>query len=112
VATPIGRHETVAAAATELDRATRDLLQDLGRDHQRVVREFAWPDLGDRFKWAIDWFDANARGQDTIALWIVQKDGPRPDSPSARWRGIRPPCRLPRRARRAPQRQRRGNAEH
>jgi hypothetical protein len=26
--------------------------------------EFRWPDLGDRFNWAVDWFDAIAEGND------------------------------------------------
>jgi acetyl-CoA synthetase len=65
----------VATTATEIYRAARDLLQDLGRDYERAVREFAWPDLGDRFNWAVDWFDANARGNDGTALWIVEEDG-------------------------------------
>jgi acetyl-CoA synthetase len=60
---------------TEIYRQARDLLQDLGRDYAKAVEAFAWPDFGDRFNWAIDWFDANARGHAGTALWIVEEDG-------------------------------------
>ncbi|MDV2478082.1 AMP-binding protein [Rhodococcus zopfii] len=62
-------------SVTERYRAARDLLRDLGRDYRRAVDEFTWPDLGDRFNWAVDWFDAIARGNDRVALWIVEEDG-------------------------------------
>ncbi|MFF0279423.1 AMP-binding protein [Rhodococcus aetherivorans] len=60
---------------TELYRSARDLLQDLGRDYRKAVDEFTWPDLGERFNWAVDWFDAIARGNDRVALWIVEENG-------------------------------------
>ncbi|MEV6648178.1 AMP-binding protein [Amycolatopsis sp. NPDC051371] len=60
---------------TQKYRAARDLLQNLSTDYARAVAEFAWPDLGDRFNWSIDWFDAVARGVDRTALWIVEEDG-------------------------------------
>ncbi|GAB2988483.1 AMP-binding protein [Amycolatopsis acidiphila] len=60
---------------TERYRAARDLLQDLSADYAKAVAEFAWPDLGDRFNWAVDWFDAVGRGNDRTALWIVDEDG-------------------------------------
>ncbi|HOZ60134.1 MAG TPA: AMP-binding protein [Nakamurella multipartita] len=60
---------------TEIYRQARDLLQDLARDYQQAVAEFAWPDFGSSFNWAIDWFDANARGNPGTALWIVEEDG-------------------------------------
>jgi acetyl-CoA synthetase len=63
------------ARRTEIYRQARDLLQELGRDYAKAVEAFAWPDFGDRFNWAIDWFDANARGHDGAALWIVEEDG-------------------------------------
>ena len=56
-------------------RAARDLLQDLAKDYRKAVTEFVWPDFGDRFNWAVDWFDAVARGVDRTALWIVEEDG-------------------------------------
>ena len=46
--------------------------QDRGRDYAKAVDEFVWPEFGGRFNWA---FDANARGNDGTALWIVEKDG-------------------------------------
>ncbi|WP_037578337.1 AMP-binding protein [Phaeacidiphilus oryzae] len=63
----------MVSPTTAAYRAARDLLQNLA--YQRAVEEFAWPDLGDRFNWAIDWFDAVARGQERTALWIVEEDG-------------------------------------
>jgi acetyl-CoA synthetase len=60
---------------TERYRAARDLLQDLSQDYGKAVEEFTWPDFGPRFNWAIDWFDAIARGVDRTALWIVEEDG-------------------------------------
>jgi acetyl-CoA synthetase len=63
------------SAATKAYRAARDQLVSLRGDHARAVREFAWPDVGDRFNWAVDWFDAYARGNDRPALVIVEEDG-------------------------------------
>src|SRR5688500_6115428 len=63
--------------ATAAYRAARDQLLALRGDHERAVREFAWPDLGDRFNWAVDWFDAYARGNHRPALVIVEEDGSR-----------------------------------
>ncbi|MFF7631595.1 AMP-binding protein [Kitasatospora sp. NPDC008050] len=53
--------------ATERYRAARDLLLR--------QEDFDWPVFEGRFNWAIDWFDAIARGNDRTALWIVQEDG-------------------------------------
>jgi acetyl-CoA synthetase len=60
---------------TEIYRAARDVLQSLGRDYRTAVDTFTWPDLGERFNWAVDWFDAIARGNTRVGLWIVQEDG-------------------------------------
>jgi acetyl-CoA synthetase len=65
----------MSGSATEAYRAARDQLLSLRGDHDRAVREFRWPDLGDRFSWAVDWFDAIARGNDRPALVIVEEDG-------------------------------------
>jgi acetyl-CoA synthetase len=65
----------MATSTTETYRQARDLLQNLGRDYARAVSEFSWPDFGDQFNWAVDWFDANARGNSGVALWIVEEDG-------------------------------------
>lgn len=61
--------------ATDTYRAARDHLLGLAGDHQRAVAEFRWPDLPDRFNWAVDWFDAVARGNDRLALLVVEEDG-------------------------------------
>jgi acetyl-CoA synthetase len=54
--------------------AARDLLLRLRDDQPSAVREFRWPVL-DRFNWALDHFDAIARGNDATALHIVGEDG-------------------------------------
>ncbi len=56
-------------------RAARDELLALRGDHARAVAEFRWPKLGDRFNWAVDWFDAIADGNDRPALIVVEEDG-------------------------------------
>jgi acetyl-CoA synthetase len=56
-------------------RASRDQLLSLRGQHERAVTEFQWPDLGERFNWAVDWFDAIAAGNDRPALVIVEEDG-------------------------------------
>ena len=62
------------ASVTDRFRAARDLLVDLREDYDRAVAEFTFPDVGDRWNWAIDWFDAIARGNDRPALTIVEQD--------------------------------------
>ncbi|WP_275897968.1 AMP-binding protein [Curtobacterium sp. 24E2] len=55
-------------------RAARDqLLSAESADAARA--DFRWPDLGDTFNWANDWFDVIAAGNDRIALWIVDAAG-------------------------------------
>ena len=61
--------------ATESYRASRDQLLALRGQHDRAVAEFRWPDVGERFNWAVDWFDAIARDNDRPALVIVEEDG-------------------------------------
>ncbi|GAB3678818.1 AMP-binding protein [Saccharopolyspora tripterygii] len=56
-------------------RESRDQLLALRGEHARAVTDFRWPDLGERFNWAIDWFDAIARGNERPALVIVEEDG-------------------------------------
>ncbi|KQS66651.1 AMP-binding protein [Modestobacter sp. Leaf380] len=62
-------------SVTDVYRAARDQLLGLRGEHERAVAEFSWPDLGDRFNWAHDWFDTYARGNERVALWIVEEDG-------------------------------------
>lgn len=63
------------STATDQLRAARDQLLDAGGDIDRAVREFRWPAIQGPFNWAIDWFDAHARGNDTTALRIREEDG-------------------------------------
>ena len=69
---------TDATSATRAFRAARDQLLELRGQHERAVSEFAFPDVGPRFNWAVDWFDAFARGNDRPALTIID-DGGSPD---------------------------------
>jgi acetyl-CoA synthetase len=62
-------------STTEKYRAARDFLQESSQDYATAVARFSWPDFGDRFNWAVDWFDAVARGVERTALWIVEEDG-------------------------------------
>ena len=62
-------------SVTDDYRAARDLLVSLAGDHERAVREFRWPVLGERFNWAVDWFDSFARGNDRPGLVVVEEDG-------------------------------------
>lgn len=66
---------TTESPATAAYRAARDQLLALRGDHDRAVEEFRYPDVGDRFCWAIDWFDAIARGNDRPALTVLDEDG-------------------------------------
>lgn len=61
--------------STAAYRAARDTLVSLSGQYERAVQEFRWPDVGEHFNWAVDWFDAIARGNDGTALWIVEEDG-------------------------------------
>ncbi len=53
---------------------SRDLLWKLRTDQGAAVREFRWPVMSS-FNWALDYFDAMAKGNDAAALWIVGEDG-------------------------------------
>ena len=52
----------------------RDLLLRNRNDYETAYGDFRWPEL-DRFNWAIDWFDAMARGNDRTGLHIVDDNG-------------------------------------
>ncbi|WP_130177930.1 AMP-binding protein [Cryobacterium sp. SO1] len=56
-------------------RRARDRLLELRSDHAGASAAFVWPDVGDSFNWATDWFDVIATGNDKTALWIVEEDG-------------------------------------
>ncbi len=65
---------TADQSVAQAYRAARDLLVELREDYDRAVSEFTFPDVGDRWNWALDWFDATARGNDKPALTIVEQD--------------------------------------
>ncbi|MFA6262678.1 MAG: AMP-binding protein [Bacteroidia bacterium] len=52
----------------------RDFLLAHRTDYDTAYRGFAWPQLGD-FNWALDFFDVQAAGNQTPALWIVDENG-------------------------------------
>src|SRR5262249_35147003 len=54
--------------------AARDLLLRLREDYAAARVQFRWPQL-DRFNWALDYFDALARGNDRAALHVVGEGG-------------------------------------
>ncbi|WP_260756458.1 AMP-binding protein [Mycobacterium sp. SMC-8] len=62
-------------AATTAFRAARDHLIAHREDYEVAAAGFRFPDVGDRFNWAIDWFDHIARGNPCTALRIVGDDG-------------------------------------
>src|ERR671936_519950 len=61
-------------SSTERFRAARDFLLAHRADYETARREFRWPKL-DRFNWALDYFDEMARGNDRVALWVVDDAG-------------------------------------
>ncbi len=56
-------------------RDARDLLLSHADDLDAAHAAFRWPDVGDHFNWAVDWFDGIAEANDRIALRIVEEDG-------------------------------------
>jgi non-ribosomal peptide synthetase component F len=64
-----------SGANTTAYRAALDQLLALSGDHERAVAEFRWPQLEGPFNWAVDWFDAYARGNQGTALHLVEEDG-------------------------------------
>jgi acetyl-CoA synthetase len=56
-------------------RAARDVLMRHREDHEAAAAEFRWPSIGDRFNWALDWFDPLAAGNPRTALRIIGEDG-------------------------------------
>jgi len=53
-------------------REARDLLLESYGDHDAAAARFAWPELGEYFNWAVDWFDAVAEGNDPPAAAVVE----------------------------------------
>jgi acetyl-CoA synthetase len=56
-------------------RACRDVLLRHRDDYDAAVAAFRWPDIGDRFNWALDWFHSIAAGKRRTALRIIGEDG-------------------------------------
>src|SRR4051794_11628034 len=67
----------MSTTATENLRAARDQLLAARTSYDEVMQEFTWPDVGERFNWAHDWFDTWARGNQNPGLVIVEEDGTR-----------------------------------
>jgi acetyl-CoA synthetase len=67
----------MTGTATERLREARDLLLRLRDDHAAAQDQFSWPDVGERFNWAVDWFDEVGRGNHRPALVIAEEDGSR-----------------------------------
>jgi len=59
----------------EAYRAARDMLLRHGDDYDAAIAAFRWPDVGDRFNWALDWFDPVAAGNRRTALRTIGEDG-------------------------------------
>ena len=53
----------------------RDFLQQHRLDYDTAVRDYRQPEL-DQFNWAIDYFDHQARDNQTAALWVELTDLP------------------------------------
>ncbi|TAJ46734.1 MAG: AMP-dependent synthetase [Herbiconiux sp.] len=60
---------------TENLRAARTTLIEHRDDAAAAEAAFVWPDVGEHFNWAVDWFDAIAVGNEKTALRIVEEDG-------------------------------------
>jgi acetyl-CoA synthetase len=54
--------------------AARDFLMARRDDYDAASAGFAWPALT-HFNWALDYFDAYARGNHGVALWIARETG-------------------------------------
>jgi acetyl-CoA synthetase len=53
----------------------RDLLLGYRLDHETAVARFEWPEMGERYNWAIDWFDVIAQANEQTALIVVEENG-------------------------------------
>ncbi len=52
----------------------RDFLHQHRTDYATAYRDYRPPEL-DEFNWALDYFDTQAKGNTTPALWVVEQDG-------------------------------------
>ena len=64
----------MAATDSAAFTRARDFLLAHRTDYATAYRDFRWPQLTE-FNWALDHFDALARGNDATALHIVEEDG-------------------------------------
>jgi acetyl-CoA synthetase len=62
-------------ASREAYRAARDILIQHRDDYHSAAAAFRWPAVGERFNWALDWFDPLAVGNRRPALRIIGEDG-------------------------------------
>jgi acetyl-CoA synthetase len=62
-------------AGREAYRAARDVLLRHRDDYDAAVAAFRWPEVWDRFNWALDWFDPVAQENPRTALRIIGEDG-------------------------------------
>lgn len=71
-----GARRTVgnAAKSAQAFLKVRDFLIQNRQDYRSAYAGFRWPKL-DRFNWALDYFDAYARGNKQPALWVVNEGG-------------------------------------
>jgi acetyl-CoA synthetase len=60
--------------ATDAFRRARDFLIRHRGDYETARRDFRWPEL-ETFNWALDYFDVEAQGNQTLALWLIEEDG-------------------------------------
>ncbi|MBW8172036.1 AMP-binding protein [Ornithinimicrobium sp. Arc0846-15] len=58
-------------------RIVRDRLIDQRTEYGDAIADFTWPEVGDNFNFALDWFDEFARGNDAPGLVILEEDGSR-----------------------------------
>ena len=62
-------------AGREAYRAARDILVRHRDDYEGAFAAFRWPSVGERFNWALDWFDSIAVGNPRTGLRIISEDG-------------------------------------
>lgn len=63
--------------ATENLRMARNQIVQLRESYAEAVETFRWPDVGETFNFAHDWFDVFARDNDAPGLVIIEEDGAR-----------------------------------
>ena len=61
--------------ATDAFREARDQLLALRGERDKAMAEFRFPDVGETWNWAIDWFDSFAEGNTKPGLVVVEENG-------------------------------------